>query len=223
MKILIADRDWIVRDSISQVVLEISPSAEISQATDRATLLNALAANPDISITIIDDSIVANDEDGLFARIRKLAPDAAIGLLSASIDRERMLKTIYFGAVAIILKHEDREQVSHAIGLLLGGHVAFPRHILARGPTDKPSTMPIAFDKRVAEDNLTPREREVIGMIGQGRTVANIALSLALSPHTVRVHVTRIMKKLDLRDRPALMHYAVIRSQATERASETAH
>ena len=223
MKILIADHDWLVRDSLSRLMLEILPSAEILQAADRGAVFETLAANSGLSFAILDDTIVANDEEALFARIRKLAPEAAIGVLAVAIDREHMLKAIYFGAVAIILKNEGRERVAHALAHLLSGQVVFPRHILARGPANKPLATPLACDKRAAEDNLTPREREVIGLVGQGKTVAKIATSLTLSPHTVRVHVTRIMKKLDLRDRPALMHYAVIRSQATERAGETAH
>ena len=223
MKILIADSDWIVRDCIAQLATEILPAVEVIQSADRAAVLDGLAAHPDIAIAVVDDAIVADDEDDFFTRIRGLAPSAAIGILALAVDRERMLKAIYFGAIAIILKNEAREQVAQALALMFGGHVVFPRHILALGPAAKPRNASPVFDKRVAEDNLTPREREVMGLIGQGQTVAKIAVALTLSPHTVRVHVTRIMKKLDLRDRPALMHYAVIRAQAARRTSETAH
>ncbi|WP_163831471.1 response regulator transcription factor, partial [Proteus mirabilis] len=56
---------------------------------------------------------------------------------------------------------------------------------------------------------LTRREVEVVALLGGGRSIARIAGDLGLSPHTVRVHVTRIMKKLGVEDRSALMHYAV--------------
>ena len=56
---------------------------------------------------------------------------------------------------------------------------------------------------------LTPREHDVFALLGEGRSVPLVADRLRLSPHTVRVHIARIMKKLDLRDRSALMHRAV--------------
>lgn len=60
-------------------------------------------------------------------------------------------------------------------------------------------------------DGLTDREREILRLIAQGRTTPEIAEELSLSPHTVGSHRDRIMAKLDLHSKTALVRYAISR------------
>jgi DNA-binding NarL/FixJ family response regulator len=205
VKAIIADRLWMVRSSIERLLTAADPKVVVIPVSTGADLHNALILHPDATIVLIDDSIIADGDEATFAHVRKLASAAAIGVLAAAADRDRILKAIYYGAVAFILRDEEQESIAAALRQLLDGQVAFPRHIL-----EKPIETPVPAQW---SPDLTPRENEVVGLIGRGQSVARIAADLRLSPHTVRVHVTRVMKKLDLHDRPALTHYAVIRHQ----------
>jgi DNA-binding NarL/FixJ family response regulator len=223
VNIIVADRLWMTRSSIAALLAEAAPTATVECVADTETLRRALVGRADTAIVLIDDALVGDREEAMFAQIRALAPSAIIGLLVAHPDRERVLKAIYFGALAIILKQDDRDEILAALRLMLAGHVAFPRRILATGPTSAPLQAPEPLGPPGEEGALTQREREVIGLIGEGRSVARIATDLKLSPHTVRVHVTRIMKKLDLRDRPALMYYAVTRTRVRHSPTTAPH
>ncbi len=220
---IIGDPAWVFRIGLTRALETLIEGAQVQAAADSAGLHRILVEHGDASLVFVDDSILAEDEETLFAHIRSLAPHATIGVLVGETDRERVLKAIYFGAAGIIQKAADEATVTGTVRALLSGQAAFPRSLLAEAPVRPgPDLHGSASEDRSAEhDTLTPREREVIGHIGTGKTVARIAAELELSPHTVRVHVTRIMKKLDLRDRSSLIHYAVKRGN-TQGARDSA-
>ncbi len=95
--------------------------------------------------------------------------------------REQVLKALYYGATAILLKNQERGAFREALAL----KVSIPRK-LPRGEPDGPHapTPPTCTH----EDALTRRERELLDLIGQGFSVARFAVALKLSPHTARVH-----------------------------------
>ena len=217
-KILIADRAWMVRDSLARLLTEIASDCSVVMATNGLAFHKALRAHPDLSAVYVEDSLVAEEEEALFSHIRKLAPDAIIAVIVTAPDRERALKAIFYGALGVICVDETREEVLVALALLMGGEVAMPRAVQVADERldrsgDKPR-VPVEVSVKETSRRLTVREREVVELIGQGKAVARIAEELTLSPHTVRVHIARIMKKLDLRDRSALMHHAVTRRYA---------
>ena len=229
MKLIIADREWMVRSSLVQLAAECRPETAVVEAEGGGQLHRALLDNRDADLVLVDETIIAEAEEAMFAHIRKLARGASIGVLMTGESREQVLKAIYYGATVVLLKYQSRDEFRDAFVLALDGKVALPRHILAQ---DLPAATPRAdtIVETVAallpsETLLTPREREVMALIGNGHSVARIATALKLSPHTIRVHITRIMKKLDLRDRSSLIHYAVSRDRpprAYEAAGTTA-
>ncbi|MCX8255783.1 DNA-binding response regulator [Beijerinckiaceae bacterium RH AL1] len=214
MKVVIGDPSWLCRIGLAQAIAALVGASDVHEAGTSAELHRVLAEHGDASFVFIDDSIVAEGEETLLGQVRQLAPDAAIGVLVGETDRERVLKAIYFGAAGIIQKAADEETVTGTLKALLSGQAAFPRSLLTERPVPAPVRAPTIEPGPDEHELLTPREREVIALIGTGKTVARIAAELELSPHTVRVHVTRIMKKLDLRDRSSLIHYAVKRGEA---------
>lgn len=219
MKILIAERIAKIREKIGRAAERVVPGLTIIMATDAAELHRALVAHPDLEVVLLDDDIIADDEEALFGHVRKAAKAAIICVLAAETNRERVLKAIYFGAIGIILKNKDSGRLAGDMTLLLSGRVVFPSHLIARGPAVALPDSPADEQRNRRSETLTQREREVIALIGRGQSVSRIASALSLSPHTVRVHVTNLMKKLDLRDRSALIHYAVISSREDAKAT----
>jgi DNA-binding NarL/FixJ family response regulator len=206
VKILLADAAWLSQDRLATVFAALDSKAEIFRCSDVVGLHRILGNHSDIALVVVDEAVLAEDEEQLFLFIHRIAPSAEVVLWTNDTNRDRYIRGIYFGAVGILLKSASDEELAVALQLLLHGQCVFPRSILARGPADRTDQ-----HERRPEENLTPREREIMDAIGHGQTVARIAESLTVSPHTVRVHVTRIMKKLDLHDRSALMYYAIKR------------
>ncbi len=212
-KILIADRAWIVRDSLARLLTEIAEDCHVIMASTGVAFHQALRTHPDLTSVYVEDNLVADEEEALFAHIRKLAPRAVIAVIVATAERERAMKAIFYGALGIIGLNGTREDVLACLKLLLIGEVAVPRAAgLARDQidfSDASSQLTAEVGVNGSRRRLTVRETEVVNLIGLGKAVTLIAEELKLSPHTVRVHIARVMKKLDLRDRSALMHYAM--------------
>lgn len=199
-----------MREGVCRLVAEIAPACTIRTASDGPSLHAALRSNTTLSAVLIGANLVADEEEAVISHIRKLAPHSAIGIMGAELGRENIRSAVVHGADAVILLTDRRDEVSSALKLFIAGESTLPENVQ------------VVFDRRPtivgapSYESLTRRERDVIGRIGMGMSVALIADSLRLSPHTVRVHVTNIMKKLDLRDRSALMHYAVTRQNAAD-------
>lgn len=212
-KILIADRAWIVRDSLARLLTEIAEDCHVIMAPTGLAFQQALRTHPDLTSVYVEDNLVADKEEALFAQIRRLAPRAVIAVIVAKAERERAMKAIFYGALGVIGLNETREDVLSCLKLLLVGEVALPRSVgLGKDRldfSDDSNHLLAEVGVNGSRRRLTVRETEVVNLIGLGKAVALIAEELKLSPHTVRVHIARIMKKLDLRDRSALMHHAM--------------
>lgn len=205
MKILIADTAWLSQNRLATILDMLNSEIELFRSSDVVGLSRILGNHPDIALVFADDMLIVEDDEQFFSLIRGIAPAVQLVLWTNDTNRDRYIRAIYFGAVGILPKSSSTEYITAALQILFRGQCAFPRDVIAAGPVDRTQTI----ERRPEEEKLTPREREIMDAIGRGQTVARIAEALSISPHTIRVHVTRIMKKLDLRDRSSLMYYAI--------------
>lgn len=196
-----------VRAAIARLADECVAGAAAIEADGDAALDRVLVANPEIEIVLVEESIVAGSEE-ILSHVRRHASKAALGLLMTGGTRERVFQALHYGATAVLLKDQDRAAFREALSLVLNGKVSIPRELLTP-ELDAPARSSTGPRPAARGNALTRREREVMDLIGLGYSVPRIAVELKMSPHTVRVHVTRMMKKLDLRDRSSLIHHAV--------------
>lgn len=209
MRVVVADDHWIVRETVRQVLRGVQSDIEVIEAATFLEVEAHLHAHDDIGLLLIDLVMPGMRGDGEIEHLRRRHPDVPVVVISVHEDREQIMRAIQLGAVGYIPKSAQPEEIVTALSLVLSGQVSFPRRILEGGPTTPAAREAPGEEK----DVLTRREAEVVALLGGGRSIARIADDLGLSPHTVRVHVTRIMKKLGVEDRSALMHYAVTQSR----------
>lgn len=206
MKILIGDDHWIVRETLRQVLKQLGRKDEIVEASSFGEMLRIIDRSPDIGLILVD--LVMPDFEafeGLKA-LRRQVPQVPVVVVSVHENREHVLQAISHGVVGYIPKTAPPQELLEALRLVLDGHVAYPRHILQQSgeqAEERPRAMPAA--------RLTDRESDVLSLLGEGRSVTRIAEKLQLSPHTVRVHISNMMRRLGLGDRAALIHYAINR------------
>jgi DNA-binding NarL/FixJ family response regulator len=139
------------------------------------------------------------------AEISARVPDTRIVMLTASADDEDLFAAVQAGAVGYLLKDTDPERLPLALRGVLAGEAALPRRLVARmidefrvrGDTRHGANLH-GFDAE-----LTQREREVLEHLGEGRSTAEIADDLDISPVTVRRHVGEVVRKLGVPDREA--------------------
>jgi DNA-binding NarL/FixJ family response regulator len=210
MKILIADDHWVVRESLKLVMKRVRQRFEPLEAATFEEARSMLRQHPDVDLMLIDLIMPGFEEFAGLQKLREEFPDVPVVVVSVHEDADYIVRSISHGVVGYIPKSAGGEEIIRALERVLSGEVSFPRQILERSsPVRAGRTTIVPEVKTANEESLTTREREVISRLGKGLSVSRIAEDLALSPHTVRVHLGNIMKKLGLKDRSAAIHYAV--------------
>jgi DNA-binding NarL/FixJ family response regulator len=200
ISLLIADDEAIVRDGLRTIV-ELEPDLEVvAEAADGAEAV-ALAATHTPDVALVD--IRMPNVDGLEATRRLLALPAPprVIVLTTFDHNEYVYEAMRAGASAFLLKDVRRGQLTDAIRKVVAGDTLVAAAITRRLIEEfcrRPSTSDALRAELV---DLTPREVEVLTLVGRGLSNAEIAGTLVVAQTTVKTHVARILAKLDLRDR----------------------
>jgi len=208
MKILIADDHWVVRESLKQVTKQLSRNFEPIEAADFKEVMDILKQHPTVGLMLIDLIMPGFGEFEGLRQLRSKYPEIPIVIISIHDDPAYVLEAISHGVIGYIPKSAGAAEIIRSLTRVISGEVSFPRHIIERsgfgGPRRKSQG-----EEAINLDVLTSRERGILALIGAGTPVSRIALKLAISPQTVRVHLANAMRKLDLRNREETIHFAV--------------
>jgi len=196
IRVLIADDHAVVRQGL-RTFLDLQEDIEvIGEAGDGEEAL-ALVEQLAPDVVLID--LVMPRVDGIEAlrRLRERAPAVRAIVLSSFVDDDRLFPAVRAGAAGYLLKDVQPQELVEAIRTVHGGGALLHPQVAARLLQD------------MAEDPLTPREHEVLALIGRGMPNKLIARELSLSEKTVKAHVSSILAKLGVTDRTQAALYAV--------------
>jgi DNA-binding NarL/FixJ family response regulator len=205
MRVLIADDHGIVRSGI-RLLLDRQPDMEVvAEAADGVEAIDeALSNHPDMCILDVGMPRMT----GLQAAraIRSHLPDARVLMLSMHDDEHYLFEALKAGASGYVLKREADQDLVGAIRAVARGEAfltnAAERSIIRQWMAD-------GADGPVVP--LTPREEEVVKLIAEAFTNAQIAEILHLSEKTIESHRANVLRKLGMRDRVELVRYAIRR------------
>jgi DNA-binding NarL/FixJ family response regulator len=173
----------------------------------------ALAASEQPNVIILD--IMLGDEDGLtiLPRLREIARNAKVLVLTGLRGSESQRRAMMAGAMGIVLKEHAAEVLIKAINKVHHGEVWLDR--LMMGTLLDEMTQPQESDpEEIKIASLTDREREVIVLIAEGLKNKQIGRRLCISETTVTHHLSSIFSKLGVSDRLELVIYAFSRNLA---------
>ena len=196
------------------------------QASVREGLVLLLGGLP--GIDVLDLHMPVLDGIGATRRLVVEHPGVAIVVLTTYVDDSSVLEALQAGARSYLSKDADRTDIARALQAAAGGLTVFdPRvHATLLAAASAPPASGAAVSGAAASataspgagggpgrapivpDGLTQREVEILGLIAQGLTNAEIAERLFLSNHTVKTHINRIFAKTGSRDRVAAIGYA---------------
>lgn len=203
IQVVIVDDQHLVRAGL-RALLERAPDiAVVGEAGDGESGVTVVRTHrPDVVLM----DIRMPGHDGL-AAARRIIGDAALGdvrvvMLTTFDDDEYLFEAIRAGAAGFLLKDTAPDALRDAVRVVAGGDAllspAVTRRVLtaaARSTGTRP--------ERIAD--LTGRERDVLALVGAGRSNVEIGRALHISPETARTYVGRLLGKLGARDRPQLV------------------
>ena len=196
-RIVVADDHWLVRASLVQIVGRIAPRTTVVEAADYRQLATQTATVP-AGHVLLDLRMpgLANWRAEAPGVVADLAP-ARVVIISALEEPDYIQRLVLAGAVGFIPKRYEHHQMISTLRFIFEGGTYFPPDIVSAAP--RPATMLAA--EGLITTGLTPRQRDVLTLIGQGLPNKQIASRLALSEATVKVHLNAIYKALGLTNR----------------------
>lgn len=195
MRVLIADDHALVRAGIRALVADLPEVSDIVEAADGYEAVSAVASHrPDLVLM----DITMPRMTGFEATTRILAefPKTKVIVLSMHRNEEYVQRALHSGAAGYLLKDASVEELRTAVQTVAsGGAYVSPQ---------------IKRDEREPLlEQLSPRQREVLLLIAEGRTNREIAQLLSVHIKTVESHRTHLMKRLDIHDIAGLVRFAI--------------
>ncbi len=207
IRVVIADDHTLVREGL-RALLEAQGDCEViaEAANGREAVDRALRMRPDVVLM----DIGMPDLDGLAATRRIVQANPAIRILVLTVHdtEDYFFRVLEAGAHGFLAKDAASTDLVAAVRAIhRGGVFLYPP--LAKRLVEEYLRRVSAGEERASYQQLTPREREILTLIGAGHTNQEIAARLSLSVNTVQTHRGHIIDKLDLHSRAQLMQYAV--------------
>ena len=201
--VLIADDHGLVRDGLRMMV-DAAPDLEVVALAGDGAQAVQRGLDRTVDLAILD--VAMPKRTGLQAarELTRLRPELRVLMLSMHNVFDYFLEAVKAGASGYVLKTAaDRDLVEACRAALRGETFLYPDVVrsLLRAHLDS--------GDRAPRDLLTPREREVVKLIAEAHTTAQIAQELTISPRTVDRHRENILGKLGMRDRVELTRYAI--------------
>jgi DNA-binding NarL/FixJ family response regulator len=207
IRVLLADDHQLMRSGIRLMLEREADLVVVGEASDGWEAV-ALAKSLKPDVTVMD--IGMSNLNGIEAAQQMTGgnPEIAVVMLSMHSDESYVLRALKAGARGYLLKDSAEADLIKAVHAVAGGKSFF-----------SPAVSKVLLDDYVrklrrsgtedAYDLLTPREREVLQLIAEGKSNKDIANLLNLSVYTVESHRSNLMEKLNIRGLPELILYAV--------------
>jgi DNA-binding NarL/FixJ family response regulator len=206
IRVGIADDQSLVRDGL-RVQLGYAPDVEVVGEAANGAQAVALARTQRPDVLVMDVRMPLLDGIEATRQIRADATLAGVRVLvltTFDLD-EHVFGALSAGASGFLLKDATPEQILEAVRIVAGGESLLAPSVTTRLVREFAARPAAGRPRAGLVDELTDREREVLVLVAQGLSNAEIAGRLVVSPLTAKTHVSRILAKLGLRDRTQLV------------------
>jgi RNA polymerase sigma factor (sigma-70 family) len=206
--IFLADDHTVVRDGLRLILETQSDLIVVGQAANgREAVQQVLKQHPDVVIM----DITMPDLNGIEAtqQIHEYCPESHVIILSMHASSKHVFRALQAGAEGYLLKGSASSEVIQAVRTVHSGRRYLSQKISELLNEEVLRSLTATNEVEDPLARLSPREREVLQLVVEGRSSAEIAEMLHLSPKTVDTYRYRVMQKLNLSDLPSLVKFAI--------------
>jgi two-component system, NarL family, invasion response regulator UvrY len=199
-RILIVDDHPVVREGLGRVLTAAFPGVVLGEAEDSAQALQAVHQHV-WDLVILDLALPGDDGNVALRRLHHAYPSLPVLIISMHPADQFARRSVQAGAAGYVSKGSDPSELVRAVKTALAGGRYLPAQ------TEPPAGPARSGD--LPHETLSDREYQVLRMIGQGRTVSEIATELSLSVKTISTYRARILEKTGMRTNAELMRYVI--------------
>lgn len=214
MKVLLIDDHPLILAALQSVIQGLGDNVTVSTASSGQTARDALAANPNYDLVLLDLHLGADDGFDLLAELRAGHPALPVVVISASDRTSDVIRAIDMGAMGFVPKRASNETLIDALQQVMKGGVYVPPMSMGSDfGAGKPPADPLEKIQHEAvaagfqsvpsliQLGLTPRQCDVLALLLKGQPNKLIARELGLSVETVKDHVAAVLRSLGVSSR----------------------
>ena len=207
IRVALVDDHRILTDALT-LAIGSEPGMQVIGTANSCTNGRELLSHTCPDVLLLD--VILPDGDGLslIPEIRTLCPQAHILVLTSFADEKTLLRALDFGINGFLAKSRPLSEIMLGIRQAVDGEIVMPTSLLlsllAYTPQSRASSQ-----ARQEYEQLTPREKEILTLLAQGKSGAAIADELNIAPLTVRTHIRNLLDKLGVHSRLEAVTYAL--------------
>ncbi|MGW4744831.1 response regulator transcription factor [Streptomyces sp. NPDC004288] len=207
INVVVADDQAAVREPLAMVLALTADISVVATAANGHEVLDAVAETP-VDVVLMDLRMPGMDGTEATRRLSESHPDVAVVVLTTFADDDSVMAALAAGARGYLTKNAGREDIARAIRAAAAGQSVLDQEVRDRLLAAVTGAQRSAPGEPLPGD-LTPREREVLALIGQGLPNRAIAERLFVSEATVKTHINNLFAKAGIRDRAEAVRRAI--------------
>ena len=186
------------------MIKQLDENPEIVEAGDFVEAIEVAENNNDLDLILLD--LVMPGRQGIdgLQEIHHRVPEVPIVVMSVLQERRDVLRAIEYGAMGYIPKSSGSDEILKVLRLVLDGEICLPRSLMDKAEVTGQRIDDSSSKAEVQESSLPPftkRQRDVLYLLAQGISNRDIARELGLSEHTVRIHMSAVLRNLNVSNR----------------------